>query len=517
MIRGNGPGAAISLTARTVILSVTGLLLLTGLLIGGIFLLAEKTDSEASPQGSDFDPFAGPESTAIMPTIPASPSPENQADDRVEITHVVRPGDTFSGIAALYEVDVAVIEEANGTSASLLQPNQSLIIPLTAEHQRVYHIVQFGQTLSSIATLYGIPPLLIEAANGITNPDSITAGKRLLIIGRPSDPEIIIPEDALISEIKRELGTIPEHSDWPRSILTGNLDENYPLTISEEGFIFHLQPGTIGETEAGLLASNLKEIITAAASFLNVAVPPPFDIYIASTLYAHPSPHLRGLTDVANQRIFLLFDGTAAESERTYFFSARIVRYLTLLNWGEPSSALYSEGLAQVVARQIAGQANQYPEQQACADLQAAGILPALRDLRDVPLSFSSLIMSHPGYLASGCFTQYLIDRFGLPAFRDIYQGKNLLTITGLSFSELEDDFLESLPSAAMNNLEEIAAAYRSYEEAAINSFLGYDDTEPAYLAYFSLDRARTALWQNDLVTFNLWLTRFTELTGFSQ
>jgi LysM repeat protein len=47
----------------------------------------------------------------------------------------------------------------------------------------IYHTVQWGESLSSIAARYGVSPWAIAQANGIWNPNYIRAGQVLIIPG----------------------------------------------------------------------------------------------------------------------------------------------------------------------------------------------------------------------------------------------------------------------------------------------------------------------------------------------
>ena len=96
-----------------------------------------------------------------------------------EIWHVVRPGENLSSIARMYGVTVDEIASANGiTNPNLIYVGQRLLIPSTAY---TVHIVQIGETLSSIAFKYGVSYWDIARLNGLTNPNVITPGQRLLI------------------------------------------------------------------------------------------------------------------------------------------------------------------------------------------------------------------------------------------------------------------------------------------------------------------------------------------------
>ncbi|GGI48448.1 LysM repeat protein [Agromyces flavus] len=67
--------------------------------------------------------LAMPGGIAAASTAPPVPRPEIER-------HVVRPGDTVSGIAAAYGLDVDVVLSANGLSrASLIFPGQAIVLP----------------------------------------------------------------------------------------------------------------------------------------------------------------------------------------------------------------------------------------------------------------------------------------------------------------------------------------------------------------------------------------------------
>ena len=103
------------------------------------------------------------------------------------VVHVVQAGQGLIEIATLYGVSVADITAANGlTDQDILRIGQELIIPgVTARDiaiaQGNVHVVQPGETLLSIALLYGVTTEEIQAANELDNPDSIFIGQELII------------------------------------------------------------------------------------------------------------------------------------------------------------------------------------------------------------------------------------------------------------------------------------------------------------------------------------------------
>jgi LysM repeat protein len=113
--------------------------------------------------------------------------------------YTVRPGDTLFGIAVRFNVSVAAIMAANGLSnANLIFSGQQLRIPTGPGPVPVptnpppssggTYIVQPGDWLSKIAARFGVSVSAIMAANGITNPNRIFVGQRLIIPGAGGPP-----------------------------------------------------------------------------------------------------------------------------------------------------------------------------------------------------------------------------------------------------------------------------------------------------------------------------------------
>ncbi|MBZ5499198.1 MAG: LysM peptidoglycan-binding domain-containing protein [Acidobacteriia bacterium] len=105
-------------------------------------------------------------------------------------SYQVQPGETLSEIAKRYSVPVASLEKANGIkSAESLRAGALLKVPSTpavsesaskaGEDRR--HVVKPGETLSSIAAIYGITVAALQKANGIRSPKSLQVGAMLQI------------------------------------------------------------------------------------------------------------------------------------------------------------------------------------------------------------------------------------------------------------------------------------------------------------------------------------------------
>jgi LysM repeat protein len=136
--------------------------------------------------------LALPNGVPASAPAPAPPSPP-------EITkHVVAEGETVSGIAAAYGLDVASVLSANGLGpSSLIFPGESIVLPLSgaataspapapeAVAQSAptgeSHVVVAGDTLSDIAGAYGVTVAELDAANGLGGSTIIVPGQVLVI------------------------------------------------------------------------------------------------------------------------------------------------------------------------------------------------------------------------------------------------------------------------------------------------------------------------------------------------
>lgn len=103
------------------------------------------------------------------------------------VTHIVQPGETLSTIAADYGIDAADLAAANNlTNPNMLRAGQQLIIPGVTQQQAVEargvrHTVASGESLSQIAQTYGVTIEQIMAVNGLDDPNTIVVGQELVI------------------------------------------------------------------------------------------------------------------------------------------------------------------------------------------------------------------------------------------------------------------------------------------------------------------------------------------------
>ncbi len=122
--------------------------------------------------------------TSAAPTaVSALATPTTQSAQ----TYTIKVGDTLSEIATQFGVSAAALAQANGiTNAALIRPGQVLAIPAAgtaAPASAQTYTVKAGDTLSEIATRFGVSATALSDANGITNAALIRPGQVLVIPG----------------------------------------------------------------------------------------------------------------------------------------------------------------------------------------------------------------------------------------------------------------------------------------------------------------------------------------------
>ena len=110
-----------------------------------------------------------------------------------EIT--VKPGDTLSEIAGKYKISVTRLKQLNGiNNPNELQVGVKLKLPqslsLTTNSRNPVHIVLSGETLSEIASRYGLSQQEIIDINNIQSANHLSLGQKLVLPNRSPQNDI---------------------------------------------------------------------------------------------------------------------------------------------------------------------------------------------------------------------------------------------------------------------------------------------------------------------------------------
>jgi N-acetylmuramoyl-L-alanine amidase len=112
-------------------------------------------------------------------------------------THVVRRGETLSGIAARYGTTVERLAAVNGLAdPDVIIAGRRLRVPGSVTTATGSHRVAAGETLSAIAARYGTSVPRLARINHLANPNFIVAGTTLTVPGGAGTTTLPAPPPA---------------------------------------------------------------------------------------------------------------------------------------------------------------------------------------------------------------------------------------------------------------------------------------------------------------------------------
>ena len=198
------PGETLSEIAQAYGVESAELMALNGmtdadsLLIGQRLRLPPTNEGAADEEETDEDRIGEEEASteeAETPAVPGEASesapeaPPVRSTTSLNPVMTVRSGDTLADIALRYGVDVRALRAVNGMedrNNADLTAGETLILPATADELQVIpaaasYIVRPGDSLGQIARDHAISLTELLNANGIRNPDLLSAGQALSI------------------------------------------------------------------------------------------------------------------------------------------------------------------------------------------------------------------------------------------------------------------------------------------------------------------------------------------------
>jgi len=116
---------------------------------------------------------------------------ESITEEKTEIKkiHIVNSGDTISSISKIYSINKDLIIKLNDLKdENYIFIGQNLIISESTENLKKqsdlinnYHIVQTGENLTEISNKHNLKVIDLIEINNLNNPDSIKVGQKLII------------------------------------------------------------------------------------------------------------------------------------------------------------------------------------------------------------------------------------------------------------------------------------------------------------------------------------------------
>lgn len=161
--------------------------------------------------------------------VPASGRPEEPAAPE---EYRVRPGDSLSRIAARFEVGLPLLRQLNRLTTDVLQPGQTLRLR-PGQLEEGVHVVRQGETLSGVARRYGLTVEALRELNGLEG-SRILVGQKLRLKDAAATTHLVERGDALW-EIARAYGmSIQELRDL-NGMTTDRIYAGQELKVSSTG------------------------------------------------------------------------------------------------------------------------------------------------------------------------------------------------------------------------------------------------------------------------------------------
>lgn len=139
----------------------------------------ESTDVISGSEGAETSAAPTTTETTVAP-VEEKPAPVKPVElGGVEITHTVRPGETFLGIASRYNLKMETLKSLNPEIKDITKDLKSDVTKLKVKVKAV-HTVGAGDVLRVVSGKYNVSKQLIMNANGKTQ-DVAERGEKLVI------------------------------------------------------------------------------------------------------------------------------------------------------------------------------------------------------------------------------------------------------------------------------------------------------------------------------------------------
>jgi murein DD-endopeptidase MepM/ murein hydrolase activator NlpD len=131
---------------------------------------------------------AGP--TAVYSQTNDADPDANEGEAEGPRLHIVQSGETLTSIALLYDTTVEALQRLNSiVDPSLLYVGQELLIPGSGGEVVIQVVIQAGDTLAGLAAAYNASEAELAETNRLINPYHLVAGQSLAVVSRTEEGE----------------------------------------------------------------------------------------------------------------------------------------------------------------------------------------------------------------------------------------------------------------------------------------------------------------------------------------
>jgi len=386
------------------------------------------------------------------------------------------------------------------------------------------HSARAGAVCALLLALWLLTGCAVDAGALMVQPESQLSGKELrdqsevelgALVTRPEPPlppttqvfrfptpTSTPPATATPEPPSNDAATEPPPTPYRLAALNRDLLTAFPATVAGKRFTLHYDPASPPGIAPAELAVLVAQILAHHEQLLGVALGGQFDVYAAGTLFAAPDQALRGHSFSRYRYFQVVVDNNIASAAQRYIVAHELTHLLAWNTSGVPSSVLLSEGLAVYAGLDFVG-GELLPLHDFCAAYSQAGALPHVSD----DLAYLGHIRNLEHYYAAGCFVQFLIERYGVTAFAQLYPTGDYVSVYGQSLAALEAEWLAETatrPLATPLDPTALVAAVTETKRAYLELLTMFDGSPEQVDAYRRLDAQWAAVLAGQLTVGDL-------------
>ncbi|HCG28557.1 MAG TPA: hypothetical protein PK593_11440 [Thermomicrobiales bacterium] len=281
----------------------------------------------------------------------------------------------------------------------------------------------------------------------------------------------------------------------------GLVEQYYSETQTFGAVTVAWRPGAFDPAIASSVAEMAQRGINNVSAFLNIHDDSPLTVFLADEMFDENCRGCQGFAASDLHQIFILQDGSVAADEMQGLITHEVAHVIAGNHIGLPNSLFFAEGFATYQMDADVQAAGYVPAIQAAAWAYQAGILPTLAFLRD-EATYEGRVRRRLEYDAAGSFSQFLIEKYGLEAYTELYRTRVPEQVLGVDWQQLEEQwhaYLEPLAGNIVNGVDG-ASWWNVAQNVAAGFGALYDAPDKVSVeSYAALTAARLALYRLDL------------------
>jgi len=324
---------------------------------------------------------------------------------------------------------------------------------------------------------------------------------------QPSDDASETPTEAIqIIPSGQPLPTVlPAHQPVRSAPINGiqAVEDYYSEWHKRENFIVSWRPGAFPESRADEVAAQARIARDQVNRQLGTDDNDRIEILLADEMYlAADCVGCQGFAFSDRRQVFILQDGSMSDEEFQALLTHEIGHVIAgnYIALPHVATLFLAEGLATWLMTPDLIEQGFIEPRQIAAWAWKVGIIPPFFELRDA--EFEGRTRARAEYDPAASFTQYVIETYGMEAYKRIYDGELPEDAMGRSYVQLEQEWHGWLAQWADNNVEGITAeTWWGAAQVVIQGFeiLYADPASVSQEQYAQLATARVALNKGEL------------------